>query len=299
LDVTNFLENLAIRNKEEVTVSYRATNEIGEDLGLVLPKPEILWENEFLVDSLDTHTTGHSRDTRILLSFLQFYGYKEGDAIAGLSDALKKYQEYWGLHPDGVLGPVTQGLVTAPRSANPDVNDGTVPILLNKLRAGKRLFHFTVTAPDEDLIDLTQPDYGLGKGIAVLKKCFAAWSTPLGVKLGDKVAFEYVNPDRVSEIDVEITWKDFDGPGGTLACASSSGGLVGCSVQLDRAERWTLSKKEKYTVRPVVTHELGHLFGLVHTNVQTSIMYPYYRPDFLNPSNDDIDAVIVLLKEGK
>jgi len=261
-----------------------------------LPDPDNLWENEFLEDYLDTHKIEHSRDAKKLLNFLQFYGYKEGDSITGLSDALKKYQTHWGLNVDGILGPLTQQLVTTARSANPDVNDTTKPILLDKIRAGKRQLHFTITNPDQDLIDVSQPDYGLGKGLAILKKCFAAWATPIGNQLGAKISFEYIPPEQVSEIDVEITWKDFDGPGGTLACASSSGGLVGCSIQLDRGERWVLSKKEKYSVRSVVTHELGHLFGLQHTNNQSSIMYPFYRPEFVNPSNDDIDVIINKLK---
>jgi len=296
LDVTNFLDNLGIRNKEEAIVTHRVTDNNEEDIELALPKPDILWENEFLADYLDTHTAGHSRDTKQLAAFLRFYGYKEGDSLAGLSDALKKYQAYWGLDANGILSPGTQQHLTAPRSANSDIDDDTKPILLKKLRAGKRQFHFTITNPDQDLMDLSQPDYGLAKGVALLKKCFAAWATPIGKLLGDHVTFDYVPQDRVSDIDLEITWKDFDGPGGTLACASSDGGLVGCSIQLDRAERWYLSKKQKYGVRPIITHELGHLFGLAHTNVQTSIMYPFYRPEYVNPSNDDIDAIITKLK---
>jgi len=227
---------------------------------------------------------------------LNFYGYKEGDSHFGLSDALKKYQKFWGLDADGILGPETQQHLTAARSANSDINDDTRPVLLNKLRDGKRKFYFTVTAPDEDLIDTRQPDYGLGKGITVLRKCFAAWTAPLSAKLSEKITFEYISPDHVSQIDLEITWKPFDGPGGTLACASSTGGLVGCSIQLDRSERWHFSSKVKYGIRPIVTHEMGHLWGLSHTNDESSIMFPFYRPEKLAPSDNDIDLIITKLK---
>jgi len=98
LDVTTFLENLSVRNKDEVIVSSKVTNIHDEDVHLDLPTPDILWENEFLSKNIDTRTAhANTRDTKQLTQFLNFYGYKEGDSHFGLSDALKKYQQFWVL----------------------------------------------------------------------------------------------------------------------------------------------------------------------------------------------------------
>jgi len=252
-----------------------------------------------MTDSLDTSSTISSRDARKLSQFLEYYGYKSGGSLESLCDALKKYQEFWGLHPDGVLGPNTQGHVAAPRSANPDIDDDTDPVLLSKLAKGKRQFIFTVTNPDQDLIDINEPDLGYDKGVKVLIQALNAWALPLGEKLGDKITFEFVDTKHLKpgELDLEITWTNFDGPGGTLACASSKEGLVNCSIRLDQAERWSLLPNLKYSLQPVVTHELGHLFGLTHTNNEKSVMYPFFREDFLTPSGDDIIEVITKMKK--
>jgi len=96
-----------------------------------------------------------------------------------------------------------------------------------------------------------------------------------------------------------INWKVLDGPGGTLAYASTdfSDCANGCSIQLDKSERWTI-KDQDYSVRSVVTHELGHLFGLVHTNDQHSIMYPFYRPHVLVPAASDIKHIADRIKDS-
>lgn len=308
LDVTDFLDNMNLKNKTEtldtVDIEVRIQNAGGEDVdlnkifkGQKFPAADLLWENEFLADAIDTSKlqNSNSRDVKLLRQFLEYYGYTSGGSLKDLNAGLRKFQESWGLKADGILGEVTQKQIFKARSANSDVNDDTEPILLNKLKNKQTKFKYTVTDVDEDLVDVTKPDLGLSDLLHVLDACFAAWANPLSEKLGEKVSFEYVEP-TADGIDIEISWQLFDGVGGTLGYASSKEGLVGCSIQLDRAERWTLNNKEEYSLQPVVTHEIGHLFGLHHENKESTIMFPYYRPDVLAPRDVDVDAVVAKFK---
>jgi len=303
LDVTSVLDHLKVKNKNdanEIVITAVPKNTSRVDAAMELPKPDLLWENEFLVDSLDTSAiqAATSRDAKLLLGFLKYYGYKEGDSVRDLNAALVKFQQMWGLKADGILDPLTQAHIFRARSANSDVDDDTQPVLLEKIRSGKRNLKYTVTDVDEDLLDVKKKDLGLSTLIGVLDKCFGAWAGPLGTKLGSAITFQYVEPHvPLSEIDVEISWQTFDGVGGTLGYASSKEGLVGCSIQLDRAERWTFDPTKPYSVQSVVTHELGHLFGLHHTNAENSVMFPYYRPDFHVIPQADVDAVAAKLQQ--
>jgi len=241
---------------------------------------------------------------------LAYYGYNPGSGSKKLNDALTKFQAQWGLKADGILGPVTQKFMTQPRSANSDIGDDTQPFLLNRLQKGRYKFMYTVTNIDEDLLDLNSPDHGFGKLQHVLDNCFKAWAVPLSAKLGHEITFEFVDyskkENKNKEIDLEVTWRLFDGIGGTLGYASSKTGyemdaskIAKCSIQMDVSEKWTLDNTKKYSVQPVFTHELGHLFGLQHDNKEDTIMNPYYNPDKLAPTEKDIDMVVELFKASK
>jgi len=259
-----------------------------------------LWENEFLADSIDFSKLNDPtlRDAQTLRQYLEYYGYTAGKSTKDLNDALVKFQAHWGLEADGILGPVTQQHIFQPRSGNSDFNDDIQPRLLDKLKKGKYKLNYTITDVDEDLVDVKQRDLGLSKLQRVLELAFKAWTDPIGAKIGHAISFSYVEPDHhdLSNIDLEISWQLFDGVGGTLGCATSKDGLVGCAIQLDRAERWTLENNSKYSIQPVVTHELGHLLGLHHENNEKTVMFPYYRPQVLAPAAGDIDAVVAKLR---
>jgi len=221
---------------------------------------------------------------------LEYYGYVKGTGSKNLNDALKSFQTQWGLESDGILGPITQGFISRPRSANSDIKDDTKPVLLTKLRKSHYKFTYTVSDIDDDLVDINAADLGLAKLLAVINASITAWTKPLGEKLGHNITFEYVEPDH-RNIDLEIKWEPFDGIGGTLGYANGKSGIAKCSIELDKEERWTYDPKSPYCLQPVLTHELGHLFGLHHENKEDTIMNPYYRATFLAPTERDLEAV--------
>jgi len=193
----------------------------------------------------------------------------------------------------------TQKFIAKPRSANNDIEDKTKPVLLNKLVKGQYKLHYTIGNVDQDLVEPALHDLGLARLLAVLEKALIVWTKPLSEKLGHEITFSYVDHDSTTKIDLIIEWRLFDGVGGTLGFANGSPEFGGSAIELDQAERWSLSPDKPYSVQAVVAHELGHLFGLEHSVKEDTVMNPYYRPNFLAPTDKDIDNVVRLFHEKK
>ena len=83
----------------------------------------------------------------------------------------------------------------------------------------------------------------------------------------------------------------FDGKGGTLAWAylppnsSYNGQLL---MKFDIAEFWITSpEKAGVLLQNVAAHELGHILGLTHSEINTALMAPYYNKDVAVPQEND------------
>ncbi|MCK4660180.1 MAG: matrixin family metalloprotease, partial [Phycisphaerae bacterium] len=90
--------------------------------------------------------------------------------------------------------------------------------------------------------------------------------------------------------DVRIAMIPIDGLCDTLAYAY--GPPVG-EIVLDREETWALATDDYKYMRNVMTHEMGHLLGLLHVcpNNGTKLMEPLHSMAFDGPQHDDIRAV--------
>jgi hypothetical protein len=310
MDITYFLDSMDLRNKEEtleqVEITVKLQTAGGADIDELetfkkpFPKPDLLWENEFLADEIDFSKVQDStrRDVQRLRDFLKYYGYAQGSGAKNLNDALKKFQATVGLEPNGILNDTTQKFISKPRSANNDIADPTKPVLLNRLVKGHYKLHYTLGDVDQDLVDPSLHDLGLSRLLDVLEMALTAWTEPLSAKLGHKISFTYVDHDA-PKIELVIDWRLFDGVGGTLGFANGSPPFGSSAIELDRAERWSLTPGKPYSVQAVVAHEIGHLFGLQHSVKEDTVMNPYYRPNFLAPTEKDIDEVVKLYHEKK
>ena len=67
----------------------------------------------------------------------------------------------------------------------------------------------------------------------------------------------------------------FDGEGRILAHAflPKDGG----DMHVDDSEKWTMDEFNGKDLLQTVVHELGHSFGLEHSDVSSSVMAPFYR----------------------
>ncbi|XP_019614379.1 PREDICTED: matrix metalloproteinase-2-like isoform X1 [Branchiostoma belcheri] len=82
----------------------------------------------------------------------------------------------------------------------------------------------------------------------------------------------------------------FDGPGGILGHAFFP---TNGHAHFDDEEKWTSEGKDGKNLFMVAAHEFGHTLGLAHSNVEESLMSPYYqdyKTDFKMPF-DDVMAI--------
>ena len=86
----------------------------------------------------------------------------------------------------------------------------------------------------------------------------------------------------------------FDGRGGTLAHAFFP--VYGGDAHFDDDERWVLSGRRGTDLFTVAAHEFGHSLGLSHSDVNSALMAPFYKPPSADRNvvkEDDIRAIQV------
>ncbi|ESO03668.1 hypothetical protein HELRODRAFT_79991, partial [Helobdella robusta] len=85
----------------------------------------------------------------------------------------------------------------------------------------------------------------------------------------------------------------FDGKGGVLGHGFFPTTGV---VHFDDDELWSNNRKEGKQLAWVAIHEFGHALGLNHSNVTSSVMFPYYKgyKENIELQQDDIDGITSL-----
>lgn len=122
----------------------------------------------------------------------------------------------------------------------------------------------------------------------LIAKALAEWSG------SSKLTFEEINSMDADIILSFVTRKhgdnnDFDGYGGTLAHAWPPAANIGGDVHFDEDEAWNFEETGNFY--PIVLHELGHAFGLGHSNGENDIMFEFYTRGTLTLSRDDVQGI--------
>lgn len=208
-------------------------------------------------------------------------------------NAVRHFQEYFGLNATGKLGKRTVKMMTQPRCGLPDtqIDDPYSPI---------RHFLFYRYYPRWQRPIVTWKINRYTKKISPLalwktiKKAFDTWSSVSGLR------FVYTRLEPDIEIDFEqLNHGDgneiaFDIKGGQAAHAFGPGTYpISGNVHFDNSEEWTLSVNPKrgINILGVAIHEIGHSLGLLHSRDPRSVMYPTFVSTKLDLSLDDIEAI--------
>lgn len=227
------------------------------------------------------------------LNYLKEYGYLAALDKVTLGDiyrAIVKFQEFADITVDGEVGPETLGKIDLPRCGNPDfaVDDSGNIISLER-KYGKWKYHdlaFCIESRDKDLGDAVWDN--------LLTTAFSAWSDVADLNFN-----RVDNPSRAQLVmSIGQGSKDhFDGPFGTLAWAQlppvdNYMGRLLCKFDVDETWRESLADGEGILLLNVACHEIGHLLGLGHSEVNTALMAPFYNPNVNSPqSRDDVSKI--------
>jgi len=159
-------------------------------------------------------------------------------------------------------------------------------------------------------------DFDPDEAIEVIQESFATWE---GAGIG--IHFEYMgltdvrsaNDDGISVvyfIQDSDEWKTTfpnqqSALGVTRSWAAASGELLGFDLALnDAAVDFTNANTQEDTITDLantVTHEIGHVMGLDHTDVEEAVMYPTSKQGELSKRTlhqDDIDGIHYLYRDG-
>jgi hypothetical protein len=239
------------------------------------------------------------------LDYLSFFGYVAVELLKNmnwtdLEKAVKAFQKWFGLKPDGVIGPKTLRAMEIPRCGCPDIIDADNDLHTRYARMRASVEENTSRWSKTGLTYAVQ-SYVSGipktRQLKIFAGAFKAWDDVCGLD---------IRPIRdVRKADLVLSTgsggrHNFDGRGGTLAWAYLPDGQDSqLSMRFDLAETWTQNPNDRgILLFNVACHEFGHMLGLTHSKSKRALMAPYYNPSVAAPQLDD-DIPRMIEKYGK
>nr|P91953.1 RecName: Full=50 kDa hatching enzyme; Short=HE; Short=HEZ; AltName: Full=Envelysin; AltName: Full=Sea-urchin-hatching proteinase; Contains: RecName: Full=38 kDa hatching enzyme; Contains: RecName: Full=32 kDa hatching enzyme non-specific; Contains: RecName: Full=15 kDa peptide; Flags: Precursor [Hemicentrotus pulcherrimus]BAA19171.1 hatching enzyme [Hemicentrotus pulcherrimus] len=297
----------------QLTDITKLVSETGDDFGLTTPRSAIL--TTVSEDDSDDDDGGESvEDTTILQTTtsseivisgivvdedideskvvklkanLEQFGYVPlgstfGEANINYTSAILEYQQNGGINQTGILDAETAALLDTPRCGVPDI----LPYVTGGIAWPRNVavtYSFGTLSNDLSQTAIKNE----------LRRAFQVWDDVSSLTFREVV--------DSSSVDIRIKFGSyehgdgisFDGQGGVLAHAflPRNG-----DAHFDDSERWTIGTNSGTNLFQVAAHEFGHSLGLYHSDVQSALMYPYYRgynPNF-NLDRDDIAGITSL-----
>lgn len=225
--------------------------------------------------------TGEELAYKDLVKCLWETGFLAYDSLADalkasartLKKAIKAYQIFHGLKADGVVGPVTERSMEAPRFCGlPDVMEMGSDLSLPRWPSNSLTWTFTNTWPQIPKDQL----------IEMFRWAFAQWEMVCNLH------FNYVEG---SAAHIRIQTGRIDNRGGTLAWSELANGNMNPKDQkYDSDEPWVFSETPtQFTIDlgRVAAHEIGHVIGIPHIE-SGNLLAPIYSSRIRTPQGGDI-----------
>jgi peptidoglycan hydrolase-like protein with peptidoglycan-binding domain len=203
-------------------------------------------------------------------------GAVPGQLDAATVRALEEFQRRFNVGTPGILDAPTRAAMSAARCGLPDL---VGPVTFNTLCAWNRR---NLTYAFGNLS--AQVDNNVARN--AVRRAFNTWAAA-GVGLTFSEVAQNQNPDIV------IEWRQAADPdhsmvGGVLAHADFP---PGCSVIVinpplpihydDQEHTWVDGAVANgFDIETLALHEIGHCLGMLHTNVNGSVMFPLVSPNF-------------------
>lgn len=242
-----------------------------------------------------------NEDVSSLQTLLTRFGYLRGSFEPGTfcratQRAVRRYQRFYKLKADGIVGPITKGSLETRRCGVADIpvspgGEGlSAPFVLRGCQYDRHDLSYAFINGTPDLSGSREQD--------IVRQAFDAWAGVANLR------FDEVEPN--ADPDFRIAWRrgshgdgdGFDGAGNVLAHAffpPPCGGPNAGDLHFDEAERWIDDPTaDGILLLQVAIHEIGHLLGLSHSQEESAIMFAFYSPDRVNLADDDIQGITAL-----
>ncbi|OWR40976.1 hypothetical protein KGM_212426 [Danaus plexippus plexippus] len=222
------------------------------------------------------------------VSFLKKYGYLSEQGFGSptytaqsIAEAVRSMQTFAGLPPTGQLDSETRKLFKRKRCGVKDIETKSNKIKRYILQQGwgRKAITYRVINGSSTLEK--------SRVEALMANALAVWA-PHG-------NLRFKSLSSAADIQVSFASKDhgdgfpFDGPGHVVAHAFPP---PHGAMHFDDDEQWGDNANEEdedvTDFFAVAVHEVGHALGLSHSNVKSSVMYPYYQVPVEKLHEDDI-----------